>query len=129
MGGDTDLEVAHAAGDPSDGDAPDHVAPGARGDEGTTGSLAPDRSRPTQTEDCSLSFQAYLDNIKAKTGRSPDDFKRLAAKKGFRENGKLRDGITAGEIVAWLKEDFELGHGHAMAVVARLKGSRAEQPG
>ena len=70
-----------------------------------------------------MTFQAYLDNIQTKTGKSPDDFKTLAAKKGYTENGKLRAGIKAGEIVAWLKTDFELGHGHAMAVVALLKGS------
>ena len=30
-----------------------------------------------------MSFQAYLDNIKAKTGKTPDDFRALAAKKGL----------------------------------------------
>ena len=73
-----------------------------------------------------MSFQAYLDNIQAKTGKSPDDFKRLAASKGYTENGKLVAGIKAGVIVAWLKEDFELGHGHAMAIVALLKGSKGD---
>jgi hypothetical protein len=71
-----------------------------------------------------MTFQAYLDNIQTKTGKSPDDFKNLAAQKGYTENGTLRAGIKAGEIVAWLKEDFELGHGHAMAIVALLKGSQ-----
>jgi hypothetical protein len=80
----------------------------------------------SNTEDYNMSFQAYLDNIKVKTGKSPDDFKRLAAKKGYTENGKLRVGIKAGEIVTWLKEDFTLGHGHAMAIVALLKGSKSE---
>ena len=73
-----------------------------------------------------MSFQAYLDNIQAKTGRSPADFKRLAATKGYTESGTLRAGVKAGEIVAWLKEDFELGHGHAMAIVALLKGSKGD---
>lgn len=73
-----------------------------------------------------MSFQAYLDNIEAKTGKSPDDFKRLAAAKGYTEKGVLRAGVKAGEIVAWLKDDFELGHGHAMAIVALLKGSRGD---
>jgi hypothetical protein len=72
-----------------------------------------------------MSFQAYLDNIQAKTGKSPDDFKKLAAKKGFLADGKLRADVKAGEVVAWLKEDFELGHGHAMAIVALLKGTKA----
>ncbi|TMH05550.1 MAG: DUF4287 domain-containing protein, partial [Betaproteobacteria bacterium] len=43
-----------------------------------------------------MTFQAYLDNIKAKTGKGPDDFKRLAATKGYTENGTLRAGIKAG---------------------------------
>ena len=64
-----------------------------------------------------MSFQAYLDNIKAKTGKSPDDFKKLAEKKGL-----LKEDIKAGEIVKWLKEDFDLGHGHAMAIYALFKG-------
>lgn len=71
-----------------------------------------------------MSFQAYLDNIQAKTGKGPDDFRQLAAEKNFTENGTLRAGVKAGEIVAWLKADFGLGHGHAMAIVAVLKGSK-----
>ena len=69
-----------------------------------------------------MSFQAYLDNIEAKTGKSPADFKKLAEKKGFTAKGELV--AKAGEVVAWLKEDFDLGHGHghAMAIVALLKG-------
>ena len=73
-----------------------------------------------------MSFKAYLDNIKTKTGKSPDDFRKLAAKKGFTKGGKLVPGIKAGEIVHWLKDDFELGHGHAMAIVALLKGMKDE---
>ena len=73
-----------------------------------------------------MSFQAYLDNIEAKTGKNQDDFKRLAAAKGYTEHGTLRAGVKAGEIVAWLKEEFELGHGHAMAIVALLKGSKSD---
>lgn len=71
-----------------------------------------------------MSFQAYLDNIEAKTGKSAEDFKKLAAKKGFTEKGKLKSGVKAGDIVAWLKEDFELGHGHAMAIYALLSGKK-----
>jgi hypothetical protein len=68
-----------------------------------------------------MSFQAYIDNIKAKTGKSPEDFARLAEEKGFIENGELKKTVKAGEIVAWLKADFDLGHGHAMAIVATFK--------
>lgn len=63
-----------------------------------------------------MSFQAYLDNIKTKTGKGPDDFKKPASQKGFLQNGELTPGVKAGEIVAWLKENFASGHGHAMAI-------------
>ena len=69
-----------------------------------------------------MSFQAYLDNIQTKTGKSPEDFKKLAETKGFTKNGELKATVKAGEIVKWLKEDFDLGHGHSMAIYALLKG-------
>jgi len=69
-----------------------------------------------------MSFQAYIDNIKAKTGKSPSDLKKLAEKKGFIVDNKLNPKIKATEITNWLKEEFELGHGHAMAIFAAFKG-------
>jgi hypothetical protein len=66
-----------------------------------------------------MSFQAYLDNIKSKTGKTPADFKKLAAKKGL-----LKQGLKAGEIVNWLKKDFDLGHGHAMAIYRVLSSPK-----
>src|SRR6476660_8035156 len=66
-----------------------------------------------------MSFQAYLDNIKAKTGKTAEDFKKLAERKGL-----LKPTVKAGDIVSWLKEDFDLGHGHAMAIYAVLKSSK-----
>jgi Domain of unknown function (DUF4287) len=71
-----------------------------------------------------MSFQAYIDNIKAKTGKGPDDFKKLADKKGFTKNGKIKEGVKAGEIVKWLKDEFDLGHGHSMAIYALFKGMK-----
>lgn len=73
-----------------------------------------------------MSFQAYLDNIEAKTGKAPADFRRLAAGKGYTADGKLNAGVKAGTIVEWLKSDFGLGHGHAMAIVALLQGKKQE---
>ena len=58
-----------------------------------------------------MSFQAYLDTVETKTGKTPNEFIELSKKKGFGADTK------AGEIVSWLKEDFELGHGHAIAMV------------
>jgi Domain of unknown function (DUF4287) len=69
-----------------------------------------------------MSFQAYIDNIKSKTGKSPDDFKKLAATKGFLQKGKLNPAVKATQITDWLKKEFELGHGHAMAIYATFKG-------
>ncbi len=70
-----------------------------------------------------MSFQAYLDNIQKKTGKSPDDFKKMAEEKGFLQNGIVT--VKATQITDWLKEEFELGHGHAMAIYASLKGKTA----
>jgi Domain of unknown function (DUF4287) len=75
-----------------------------------------------------MTFKAYLDNIEAKTGTSAADFKKLAREKGYSSKGGLRGGIKVGEVVAWLKEDFQLGHGHAMAIVALLKGKQVLGP-
>lgn len=72
-----------------------------------------------------MSFQAYLDNIQAKTGKLPEDFEKIAHEKGLLQDGKLAVGVKASQIVAWLKEDFELGHGHAMAIYAYFTGKRS----
>lgn len=71
-----------------------------------------------------MSFQAYIDNIKTKTGKTPADFKKLAAQKGYLEKGSGKPVVKAGEIVKWLKEEFDLGHGHAMAIYATFKGMK-----
>ena len=69
-----------------------------------------------------MSFQAYIDNIKAKTGKTPTKKKKMAEKKEFLIKGKLNPAVKATEITNWLKEEFELGHGHAMAIYATFKG-------
>lgn len=63
-----------------------------------------------------MSFQAYIDNIKAKTGKAPEDFKKLAEK-----NGLLKKDMKAAALVKWLKDEFDLGHGHSMAIWAVFK--------
>ena len=63
-----------------------------------------------------MTFQAYIDNVRAKTGKTPEDFRALAEKKGL-----LKPEVKAGQIVAWLKKDFGLGQGHSMAIYALLK--------
>jgi hypothetical protein len=63
-----------------------------------------------------MSFQAYLDNIQTKTGKTPEDFKNLASKAGI-----FSPSMKAGDLVAWLKQEFDLGHGHSMAIWAVFK--------
>ena len=58
-----------------------------------------------------MSFQAYLDNIEDKTGLTPREFITAAAERGY------GPGTKAGEIIAWLAEDYGLGRGNSMALV------------
>ena len=72
-----------------------------------------------------MSFQAYIDNVEARTGKSPDDFRALATAKGFLVDGKVPVTVKATQVTDWLKADFALGHGHAMAIYALLRGKSA----
>ena len=66
-----------------------------------------------------MSFQAYLDNVEEKTGLTPRQLIAAAHAKGFDESTK------AGLILAWLKDDYDLGRGHGMAIVHVItKGPR-----
>jgi Domain of unknown function (DUF4287)/Domain of unknown function (DUF5655) len=70
-----------------------------------------------------VSLQAYLDNVTAKTGKTPEEFVALAGAEGL-----LDPGVKAGLIVRWLKDEYGLGHGHAMAIVSFIqKQTRVEQ--
>lgn len=62
-----------------------------------------------------MTFQAYLDAIENKTGRTPQELVDLAAERGYGKETKAQ------EIVDWLKSDYELGRGHAMALVQVIK--------
>src|SRR5207344_3373627 len=44
-------------------------------------------------EGLGMTFQAYLDSIKEKTGKTPEDFRVLAEQKGL-----LKDGVKAGPV-------------------------------
>lgn len=72
-----------------------------------------------------MSFQAYIDNVESKTGKSAEELKSLAIDKGLADQSGLAPGIKAGAIIDWLKSDFDLGHGHAMSIVAWIKGKRS----
>jgi hypothetical protein len=72
-----------------------------------------------------VSFQAYLDNIQARTGKTPAQFRQWGIARGFAASQGLAEGVKAGAVVAALKDEFSLGHGHAMAIVALLKGNNS----
>ena len=63
-----------------------------------------------------MSFQAYLTAIEEKTGLTPRALVALAHERGL-------DAPTtkAGAIIDWLKADYGLGRGHAMALVYVIK--------
>lgn len=62
-----------------------------------------------------MSYQAYLDAIEAKTGRTPAQLLDEAAGRGY--DAQTRAGVVLG----WLQEDYGVGRGHAMALVGVLK--------
>jgi len=66
-----------------------------------------------------LTYKAYIDNIKLQTGKTPEDFVELAKIKGFIVNGKTV--AKHGDMLAWLKSEMGLGHGHANAIILYLK--------
>lgn len=68
-----------------------------------------------------IPLDKYFENIKIKTGKTPADFKKIAITKGFFEKGKLKPGVKAGEVISWLKKDFDLGHGHSLAIYHSFK--------
>ena len=63
-----------------------------------------------------MTYQAYLDTIKSKTGKTPADFRKLAAKKGLTQYP---------ELMVWLKSEFELGHGHANVIAHEIVNADA----
>jgi hypothetical protein len=59
-----------------------------------------------------VTYKAYIDNIKAKTGKGPEYFRDEARKKGLTKYA---------ELLAWLKSDCGLGHGHANAIILYIR--------
>lgn len=62
-----------------------------------------------------MSYQAYLDAIERKTGRTPRQLLDEAESRGY------GPATRASEVVAWLKDDYDVGRGHAMALYGVLK--------
>lgn len=63
-----------------------------------------------------MSFQAYLDAVETKTGKTPRVLVEEAKSRGY----DAAD-VKAGVIVDWLKEEYGVGRGHAMAMVHVIK--------
>ena len=62
-----------------------------------------------------MSYQAYLDALEAKTGRTPAQLLDEARSRGYGPQ------TGAGVVVAWLQQDHGVGRGHAMALYGVLK--------
>lgn len=67
-----------------------------------------------------MSFQAYLDAIETKTGRTPQQLLDEA-----HERGLDRPSVRAARVVSWLKDEYGLGRGHAMALYRVLQDGPA----
>lgn len=59
-----------------------------------------------------MTYKAYIDNIKAKTGKGPEYYQAEAKKKGL---------VKYSELLKWLKSDCGLGHGHANAIILYIQ--------
>ena len=66
-----------------------------------------------------MTFKAYMDNIQAKSGKTPDAFWKLANKKGFVKRGKVV--AKHADMLKWLKSDIGLGHVHANFMILYLR--------
>ena len=62
-----------------------------------------------------MSYQAYLDAVERKTGRTPAELLAEAAERGYTPTTR------AAEVVGWLQGEYDLGRGHAMALYGVLK--------
>ena len=63
-----------------------------------------------------MSFQAYLDAVKAYTGLDADGILALA-----KDRGVYKSDMKAMELVDLLKREFDLGRGHSMSIWAVFK--------
>ncbi|MEO6533405.1 MAG: DUF4287 domain-containing protein [Pseudolysinimonas sp.] len=70
-----------------------------------------------------MTFQAYLDAVESKTGLTPRQLIAIAHEKGLDA-----PGVKAGEILTWLKDDYELGRGHGMAMVHLIQKGAPNEP-
>ena len=82
---------------------------------------------PSQLASYELRTSALLFQIKRLVGEAKDKEKAFKACETCPELLSLfLADVKAGQVIEWLKADFELGHGHAQAIVALLKGTKKE---
>lgn len=63
-----------------------------------------------------MSFQAYIDNVQRKTGKTPEQLKEE-----MEAAGVFSYDMKASDMVNYLKEKYDLGHGHSMGIWAYFK--------
>jgi len=66
-----------------------------------------------------MTYKAYMQNVQAKTGKTEDDFYRIATEKGFIVDDKIVAAHR--QLLEWLKSDIGLGHVHANFVISYLR--------
>jgi len=64
-----------------------------------------------------VSRENYLAAIQLKTGKSIAELAEIARTEGFGGSD-----VKPSLLMTWIKERFNLGHGHAMALVHAIKG-------
>lgn len=62
-------------------------------------------------EGMDMSFKAYIDNITKITGKTPDQIREDAQIQGV-----ITEDMKATVFTEWLKKEYQLGHGHSMAM-------------
>jgi Domain of unknown function (DUF4287) len=62
-----------------------------------------------------MSYQAYLDAVEKKTGKTPQQLLDEAAERGYGPDTKST------VVVNWLKDEYGVGRGHAMALYGVLR--------
>ncbi|MBB2975374.1 hypothetical protein FHX49_000940 [Microbacterium endophyticum] len=66
-----------------------------------------------------MSYQAYLDAIEKKTGKTPQQLLGEASSRGYGPETK------ASVVVEWLSAEYGVGRGHAMALFGVMKKGAA----
>jgi len=72
-----------------------------------------------------MSFKAYMENVKSKSGKSRKELYITVSEMGFIVEGKIV--AVHKKLLEWLKSDIGLGHVHANFVIAYY-GYEPESP-